>query len=173
MTTFAIVTSVISLLLYSGFLALSVWRFGWQGSYSGYAAKWSEFLYNERDLGPWSLVTLFTAILLVPAMAEAGDESPLQFLGFASPVYLGVVAFTPKWETVSRQRKIHCAGTAVCAVCAVLWLIFALRLWFYIPIAFVLCSLAAYFTKTIKKSYVLWLELTLFAAVYGAVLIGG
>ena len=113
------------------------------------------------------------AVLLCFSTIEAGDESPLQFLGFFAPVYLGVVALTPKWESDKKQKTIHYIGTFLCAVAAILWLIFVLRLWFYIPIALVLVSIAAYLTKTIKTSYFLWLEIALFAAVYGALLIGG
>ena len=53
------------------------------------------------------------------------------------------------------------------------WLVFALRLWYFIVIALGLVAVAAYLTKTYKTSYALWLEIAMFAAVYGAVIIGG
>ena len=173
MSQFAIVTCVLSLVIFSSFLALSIWRFGWLGSYSGYAAKWTEFLSLGGNIHTWSIVTMAVAVLLCFSTIEAGDESPLQFLGFFAPVYLGVVALTPKWESDKKQKTIHYIGTFLCAVAAILWLILVLRLWFYIPIALALTFIAAYFTKTIKTSYFLWLEIALFAAVYGALLIGG
>ena len=175
MTGFATTTTAISLAILAGFVALSVYRFGWRLSYSRYAAKWTEFLYIDNHTHVWSIVTMVVAILLAFGTIEAGDESPLQFLGFFAPVYLGIVALTPEYESDDRkgQKVVHYVGTALCAACTILWLIFTLRCWFYIPIAVVLCGVAAYFTKTYKKSYILWAELSLFAAVYGAVLIGG
>ena len=173
MTTFAIITTILSLAIFAGFVALSIWRFGWRRSYSAYAAKWTEFLYIDDHTHVWSIVTLVVALLLSFGAIEIGDESPWQFLGFFAPVYLIVVSLTPKWETNHKQRMIHYIGTGLCVVCTLLWFILALRLWYYPVISLAVCALAAYLTKTIKKSYVLWLELTLFAAVYAVILIGG
>lgn len=173
MTGFATTTTAISLAILAGFVALSVYRFGWRLSYSRYAAKWTEFLYIDNHTHAWSIVTIVVALLLAFGTIEAGDESPLQFLGLFVPAYLGVVALTPEYETVRKQKIVHYIGTVICAVCSILWIIFALRCWFYIPIAVALCGAAAYLTKTYKKSYILWAELSLFAAVYGAVFIGG
>ena len=170
MSAFAISTCIASLAIFAGWLALSIHRFGWLHSYSAYAAKWTEFLYIDSTTHAWSIVTMVVAFLLVYPMLEMGDESPLQFLGFFAPVYLGVVALTPEWETKRRQKVVHYIGTALCATATVLWLVLALRLWYYLAIAFGAMWVAAWVTKTVKSSYILWLELTLFAAVYAAVL---
>ena len=169
MTTFAIMTAVASLVIFAGWLALCIRKFGWLKSYSAYSTKWDE----GGQGGLWTFATVISALLFVPAMLEAGDESPLQFLGFFAPVYLNVVAFTPKWESDRKQKLIHNIGSVVCVVCIVLWLVYALRLWYYIPIAIALAAIAAYCTRTWEESYTLWLELAMFAAAYGAVLIGG
>ena len=163
MTAFEIATASASLALFAGWLVLCIRKFGWLSSYSAYATKWPKPI--------WSAITIIVAVLLIPAMLEAGDESPLQFLGFFAPVYLGVVALTPDWETDHKQKLIHNYSSVVCVVCVIMWLVYALRLWYYIPIAIALAALAAYLTKTWKESYTLWLELAMFAAVYGAVLI--
>ena len=165
MTTFAITTAIASLALFAGWLALCVHKFGWLRSYSAYSTAWQS--------PAWTAATIFVAVLLLPAMLEAGDESPLQFLGFFTSVYLIIVALTPKWETDKKQKLIHNNGSVVCVVCVILWLVYALRLWYYIPVAIALAAVAAYLTKTWKESYTLWLELAMFAAVYGAVLLGG
>jgi len=170
MTTLAVTAAIASLAIFAGWLALSIHKFGWLGSYSAYAAKWTEFLYIDSTTHAWGIVTMVVAFLLVYPMLAMGDESPLQFLGFFAPVYLGVVALTPEWETKRRQKIVHFVGTALCATATVLWLVLALRLWYYLAISFVVMWTAAWVTKTVKTSYVLWLELTLFAAVYAAIL---
>jgi len=177
-----IFATLASLIIFAGFIALSVRKFGWKDSYSAYAQLWKKAV-PIHNLNVWSLVTVIVAFLLVPAMLEAGDESPLQFLGFFAPIYLAVVAFTPDWDinpedekneadrlNHKRQRIIHKVGAALCATATVCWLIFALRLWFLIPITLVATGLAAYFTKT-YKNYVFWLEMAMFAAVYIAALV--
>ena len=173
MTIFALISTFASLLLFGGWLALSVRRFGWLGSYSAYASRWTEAVPLGNHTCLWSIVTILVAMLLCPAMIEAGDESPLQVLGFAAPVYLGVVSFTPKWETDKRQRRVHVIGAMACAVIALLWLILALRLWFYPVIAFALALTVSLMSRTLRTSYVLWGELALFSAVYAALIIGG
>ena len=170
MTTFAILSTIISLIVFAGFVVLSVKKFGWLHSYSAFAAKWNEAVpINNAHL--WSIVTIFSAFFLIPAMLEAGDESPLQFLGFAAPVYLAVVGLTPEWETKNKQKIIHLIGTGICAAAALMWLILALRLWYLIPISLLIVGCAAYFTHTIKISYIFWLEMVMFLAVYTAVLL--
>jgi hypothetical protein len=184
MNALAFSLAFVSLLLLVGWMALSIWRFGLLFSYSRYAAKWNEFLKIDNHTHAWSIVTVLVAFLIAPAMIQAGDESPLQFLGFFAPLYLIIVAFTPEYQDQEgddekkrkkrkRQRIIHYVGTAICSVCTILWLILVLRLWFYIPVGLFVAWVAAYFTNSIKTSYALWLEFSLLVAVYGATLIGG
>ena len=172
MSAFAISTCIASLAIFAGWLALSIHKFGWLSSYSAYAAKWNEAL-KINGAHIWSIVTVVVAILLAFSTIEAGDESPLQFLGFFAPIYLIVVALTPEYEEKPNQRIIHNVGATLCVICTILWLVFALRVWYSLPIAIALCGLAAYLTKTLKSSYGLWLEIAVFVAVYGTVLIGG
>lgn len=182
MTTFTLISTIASLLLFGGWLALSMKHFGILSSYSSYASKWKQAVPLDHGTNLWSIVTVMMAILLAPAMLEVGDESPLQFLGFFAPAYLIVAAVTPDYEYRPgdneydqkrrlRQRIIHFVGAVICAAASVIWVILALRLWYLVPAAIVLAGIAAYFTKTYRECYVLWLELAMFAAVYAAVLI--
>lgn len=172
MTTFALVTTVASLVILAGFSTLSIHRFGWRLAYSSYSSKWAEAV-PLHNLNIWSLVTFFVAILLMPAMIEVGEGNALQFLGFFAPLYLLVAAFTPKWETDITQHRVHFAGTVLCATASIVWIILVTHHWWVMPIGFVASAIPAYFTKTYKKSLVFWLEMALFTAVYLAVFIGG
>lgn len=179
MTTFALITTFASLVIFVGWLALNFSKHGILSSYSSYAAKWP----LDHGTNLWSIVTVAIALLLVPAMLEVGDESPLQFLGFFAPAYLIVAAVTPDYEYRPgdneydqkrrlRQRIIHFVGAVICAAASVIWVIVVLRLWYLIAIALVLAAVVGYLTKTLKERYPLWLELALFAAVYGALILG-
>ena len=171
MTTFALVTTLVSLVILGGFTAYSVWRFGWRGSYSSYAAKWAEAVPLESNTNVWSIVTIVAAILICFALLERGEGDPLQFLGFFSPLYLAVVAFTPKYEEKRKQRIIHISGAVLCAAVSLVWLIAIRNAWWAILITAIGALAAAYFTGTIKKSYIFWLEMAMFGAVYAAVII--
>ena len=167
------ILTIISLVIFAAWIALSFHRFGILGSYSSYARKWTEAVPINDHTHLWSIVTMLVAILLCPAMIEAGDESPLQFLGFAAPVYLGVVSFTPKWESDRKQRIVHVAGAMVCAVLSLLWLCLALRCWYYPVITAAIALIISLMSGTLRRSYVLWGELALFAAVYAVLIAGG
>lgn len=171
MTNFAFITTIASLLLFGGWLALSMKHFGILGSYSSYASKWKQAVPLDHGTNLWSIITVVVAILLAPAMLEVGDESPLQFLGFFAPAYFIVAACTPEWETNKRQLIIHCIGASLCAAASVIWVLIVLRLWYLVIAGLILGAFAAFATKTYRECYVLWAELAMFAAVYAAVLI--
>ena len=106
MSTIAIITAILSFVLFSGFVILGEVVFGQLPSYSAYSTKWKvKVPLNSMNL--WSLVTLIVAFLLMLSMLEIGDGSYLQFLGFFAPLYLICVCLTPDWETNSKQHKFH------------------------------------------------------------------
>lgn len=169
MTTFALTTALISLALFAGFVALSVWKFGWQPSYSHFSAKWMEAV-PMHNVNLWSLATIAAAMFMLPAMIERGEGNLLQCLGFFTPLYLIVVGFTPEWETNKQQHTVHIIGTVLCAAAALCWLLFVRHLWWVCLIAAAVMGAAAYFTKTWRTCYVFWLEMAMFAATYAAVI---
>lgn len=173
MSSIATIFSVCSVLSYSGFVILGVRKFGLLPSYSSYAAKWTEAVPINRFTHLWSIVTLVVGLLLIPAMLEAADGSAWQFLGFFAPLYLWAVAFTPEWETDKRQRVFHVVSAVTCAALSLVWIVFVLKLWFYVPIALFLAWCGGYLTGTMRSSLVFWGEMAMFAAVYGCLLIGG
>ena len=170
MTTFSYITAIASLVIFAGFVAYSVFSFGWPSSYSSFAKKWIERL-PMHNVNLWSIVTAVVAFLLFPAMIERGEGNLLQCLGFFAPLYLLVVAFTPKWETEHKQYVIHCVGTALCAAAALAWLIVIRHLWWVLLIALGVMAAAAFLTKTFKASWFFWLEMAFFGAAYAATII--
>lgn len=171
MTIFVIVTSLLSLAIFAGFTALSVRKFGWQKLYSSYSSLWPEAV-PIHNANLWSIVTVISALLLVPAMVERGEGNALQFIGFFAPMYLAVCGLTPTWETEYEARFIHLLGVAICTLATLFWIFYVCRLWWVLLIAVVLAGVAAYFTKTWKKSWVFWAEMAGFAAVYVSIFIG-
>lgn len=183
MTTFSLITTILALVIFVGFVAISVRKFGWLRSYSAYAAKWTEVAPINRHTHLWSIVTVIVALLLACGMLEQGEGHPLQFLGFFAPVYLAIVAFTPEYQDQpgdddkmrakrKRQRIIHYIGTILCAAASVAWL------WFAGPQGTIFFSLIAAWllgilTRSINGSLIFWAEMAMFGAVFTARLIGG
>lgn len=172
MTTFSLITTILALVIFVGFVAISVRKFGWQKSYSAYAAKWTEAVPINDHTHLWSIVTFIVALLMACGMLEQGEGHPLQFLGFFAPVYLAIVAFTPEYETNRQQRIVHVAGALLCAAASVAWL------WFAGPQGTIFFSLIAAWllgilTRSINSSLIFLAEMAMFAAVFSARLIGG
>jgi len=165
--------TIISLLLLAGFTTwASKLRDEIPTSYSALATDVAEW-YPGAAVNPWSVATFLVAFLMLPPMIEAGTGDYLQCLGFFAPLYLIIVALTPGWEKDKRQRIIHRAGAAVCAFAAVVWLIavrgdLGLTLCVYI-----LSMVAGTVSRTIDRCMVFWLEVGLFASVYGSLIVGG
>lgn len=166
-----VILPVVSLLLLGGFIGLScILNHGIPASYSAFSSVWEE---DPPKLNTWSIVTFMAAMFIVPPMIEAGDGNPLQFLGFFAPLYLIVVSLTPKWETVSRQRRIHMVGAIICAVLAFLWLLIIRHHWWVVGVCALACFIAGCKTRTMPRSAVFWGELVMFASVYLSLIIGG
>lgn len=167
-----IATTIISLVLFAGFVLLGVWKFRLLPSYSAYADKWAVAVpINHANL--WSIITMIVALLMAIPMIHIGENNPWQFLGFATPVYLGVVACTPNWEHSIKQHIIHSVGAIVCAIAAVAWIILVRKqfpiVWFSLLVGFI----GALATKSLRKAYTFWGEMVMFASVYISLLIPG
>lgn len=183
MTTFSLITTILALVIFVGFVAFGVIKFGWQKSYSAFASKWTEAMPIDNHTHLWSIVTIVVAILLAFGMIEQGEGHPLQFLGFFAPIYLIIVGFTPEYQDKpgdddkmrakrKRQRIIHYIGTILCTLCVIIWTYLAAPAAVLI-LPFIVAWIAGIVTKTIERSLIFWSEMGMFAAVFAARLIGG
>lgn len=181
MTTFALVTTILSIVLMLGFVSLGVRKFGLLTSYSAYNVEWDKAV-PMHNVHLWSIVTFVIAFLFMPATIELGSHNPWQFLGFFAPLYLFIVAIFPITEEKpdmneyerkewKRKRIIHVTGAIGCAVAIVLWVILVCKLWWVCLIALAVVIGLGLATKTIKTSYVFWGEMALFISGYTSILI--
>ena len=164
------VFGALSAIMLFGFIGLGVLRFGLLGSYSAYSSKWGAAV-PMNNMNLWTIVTLVAAFLLCPALLELGAASPLQFLGFLTPVYLIVVSLTPDWQTDRTQYVVHMVFAALCFAGGLAWMLLVMR-------GFgILCGVAAFIlalallSGTQRSSAVFWTEMFMFASVYLAVLL--
>lgn len=158
--------TIAALIIFVGFVILGIIKFGWQRSYSAFASKWTEAVPIDDHTHLWSIVTMVVAFLMAIPMIGSGEGSPWQFLGFFAPVYLGVVALTPEYETNKRQKVIHIVGTAVCALATLFWLGLVVGDWKVLVLSFIAAYIVAIVTKTIERSLLFWSEMAMFAAVF-------
>lgn len=158
-----LVLTILSTVVLFGFIALSIDNFGILSSYSAYSTKWLE-VFKKNSV--WSYATMIAVLLIIPPLIEAGEGNYLQFLGFLSPVYLGIVALTPRWEFYKSEHIVHSLFAGLCAVSSILWAVLVTQTWGYIILWTLTVLLIALSTRTLIKSIVFHLEIIAFATIY-------
>lgn len=159
-------TAIISF-LFLCFIILGIIFHGILPSYSAYSRKWGELL----GYPIWSIMTFFTGMLLIPALLEIGENNALQFMGFLTPIYLIGVSLTPDWQLNESQYKTHMTLAILCAICAILWIIFVSHTIEILILCFILNLIVGLFTRTLKNSIVLYGELIAFESMFISMII--
>lgn len=131
------------------------------------------YLYNDKKkylgvLFPVMMVTM--ASLLLPAWLEVSALSSLQFTAFLAAAGIIFTGSAPAFKSNDLEKKVHTASALVAAMFALLWVIFVSKLWFIILIWLAVIALIAFITKTIKSSYIYWLETVAFMSTFTSIL---
>lgn len=168
MLYFCIITSLI---LFIGINAISIKKYGLLSCYSAYGPEWDAERRKYYDINVWSLITIITAALIVPPMIERGADNPWQFLGFVAPLYLFLVGFTPHYLTSKTEGTIHRVGAIASLVLSLIWFILILHLWYVPFVIFAVAMMLMVLTKTFE-SWMWWGEISMYASVYIALLLG-
>lgn len=155
---------LISAILLLGFIAFSVHTFGLLPSYSAYAAKWEGAL-THTPANLWSIITIVSALLIVPKCLALGEESLLQFLGFCVPAYLAGVGSTPGWESNKKEHTLHTVLAVICAISALLWISLVCGMFQVILAVSALVMMCAVFSGRFD-AFILWGELVMFISTY-------
>lgn len=131
------------------------------------------YLYNEKKkylgiLFPIMMVSM--AGLLLPAWLEISALSSLQFTAFLAAAGIIFTGSAPAFKSNDLEKRVHICSALTAAVFALLWVIFVSKLWFTILIWFAVILLIAFITKTIKSSYIYWLETVAFMSTFTSIL---
>jgi hypothetical protein len=79
------------------------------------------------------------------------------------------VGFTPAFNDDDMYKMIHNIAAYSCAVFAMLWIILVTPFWYIILIVLGIISVIALLTKTVKSSYVYWLEMVAFISLFASI----
>ena len=165
-----ILLTFISCLTLFCFIFLGIGKFGLLPSYSAYSSKWNEAV-PISNMNLWSIVTLVAAVLLIPVLLEISADSPIQFLGFFTPIYLICVSFTPNWQNDDKEYKYHVIFALLCAICAFLYIGLILNRWGCILGSLIIILTISILSKTLKTHLVFWLEMIMFLSMYLSLII--
>lgn len=119
------------------------------------------YLFQERK--HWTriffpITMIGMAFLLLPAWLEISIGSPFQFLAFLTASGIMFTGAAPAFLRSSMEKTVHTTGAICSIIFAWLWIILVSKLWWTIPLWLVTLGLTMWVTKTIKSSYIYWLE---------------
>jgi hypothetical protein len=154
---------IFSFIVFVAYTVATIVLFGILPSLSASYYKWEE----KYKCGWLFSATMFTmAVTLLPAWLTLSEGSTFQFLSFLCPASLIFVGAAPKFETERLEKWLHPIAAIICAVCAILWLLFVGHLWWVVLISLIVFLAIALLTKTLIKSAVFWFEMIAFVATY-------
>lgn len=162
----ALILSAIIIYVVYNFFALGV---------SGIPKSLSMTFYLLQEKKKWlriwfPIMMISMAFLLMPAWLEISVGSPFQFLAFLAPAGIMFTGAAPAFKSSELENTVHMTSAIFAAITALLWVGLVANLWLVIAIWFAIIAILAIVTKTIKSSYIYWLETVAFLSTFTAIL---
>lgn len=126
---------------------------------------------KKKWLRIWFPIMMISmAFLLISAWLEISVGSPFQFLAFLAPAGIMFTGAAPAFKSSELENTVHMTSAIFAAITALLWVGLVANLWLVIAIWFVIIAILAIVTKTVKSSYIYWLETVAFLSTFTAIL---
>ena len=99
MDGFGLFCTIVSMLLMVVFNIICIKKYGLLSCFSAYGEKWEQYSkeHNLLNTNIWSIITIVSAMLLVPPILVTSAGYTLQFMCFVCPLYLFLVGITPDY----------------------------------------------------------------------------
>lgn len=132
------------------------------------------YLFKERSeslkiLFPAMMVTL--TVFIMPCWIEMSEGSVFQFTSFLSAAGILFVGLAPAFLNSSLENSVHQISAYLCALFAMLWICLVTPYWYIILIVLGVVAAIAIVTKTVKSSYIYWLETVAFTSTFISMLV--
>lgn len=156
-----IILTLISAVLFFGFTVLCVLKFGLRSCYSAYAKCWQPEWHSKINW--WQIVTIISALLIVPVIIFIGEGSIYQFFGFLAPASLLLVGASPEYATDKFQNILHQLG----AWGAVVFIIaFSIAIPHLLWVIAILMTIALIIGLVVKGTLMFWAEMAMYLSTY-------
>ena len=166
--TLTTISIIIAAVIYVAYNVISLGIFDVPESLSN-----TYYLYNKKCGKGWLFCLMMYAVVLfmMPAWIGMSEGSDFQFLAFLAPASIAFVATAPAFLSSDLENKVHSISAILAAVCSLAWVCIVTPFWWSIICFTGIVALAVTLTKTLKSSYVYWLETIAFAStVYSAII---
>ena len=131
------------------------------------------YLFKERKnwLCVWFPIMMISmAFLLMPAWLELSLNSPFQFLAFLAPSAIIFTGAAPAFKSSKLENTVHMTSAIVAAITALLWVALVAHLWQIILLWTGVVVMVMFISKTVKTSYIYWLETIAFLSTFTALI---
>ena len=131
------------------------------------------YLFKEKKdwLKIWFPIMMVSmAFLLMPAWLEISEGSTFQFLAFLAPAAIIFTGMAPAFKSSSLENVVHMTSAIFAAIASLLWTALVAHLWPVIVVWFIIIAIVMFVTKTVKTSYIYWLETVAFLSTFTAIL---
>lgn len=115
------------------------------------------------------IMMLTMAGALLPAWLEISVGSDLQFTAFLAAAGIIFTGSAPAFKSSSLENSVHMTSAVVAAIFALLWVALVANLWYVILVWLIAITVIAFLTKSVKSSYIYWLETVAFLSTFTAV----
>lgn len=122
--------------------------------------------YNKGFLFP-AMMYLVVACMM-PAWITMSEGSDFQFLAFLAPAAIAFVGTAPAFLSSDLENMVHQVSAYLAAAFSLLWIILVTPYWWIIPVWVGIITALAFFTRSVKASYIYWLERVAFESTFTA-----
>lgn len=126
------------------------------------------YLYKERwNIGWIFPVMMYTVVAcMMPAWISLSEGSNFQFLSFLAPAAIIFVGTAPAFLSSDLENVVHQTAAYAAAAFSLLWIVLVTPYWWMILLWVAIVGVASYLTKSVRSSYIYWLEMVAFGATF-------
>jgi hypothetical protein len=155
---------LIAFVIYFIYNLISIYKFGIPPSLSDTYYLYKKDKSWKRFLFPIMMISM--ASLLMPAWIDLSIGSNFQFMSFLACAGIIFVGAAPTFKNSEMEYKVHSISAYFAALMAILWIILVPKMWYVILIVAMIIAFTSIVTKSIKISYIYWLETIAFLSTF-------
>lgn len=154
------ILTALSAVLFFGFVILGITKYGLLSCYSAYGPLWHR---GYSKINWWQIITILSALLLVPVLLERKEGDPYQFLGFLAPISLTLVGISPGYQNSTFENIIHQTGAWSAILFIILYMLIVPSLLWIIGVYLVIALIIG---LVLKGTLMFWGEMAMYLSTY-------